>query len=50
MIVLALVVCGAFALSQISKSVGRKECGGRCWGCGKCGRGRKRASGERSDG
>ncbi len=40
-LVLAAVAVFAFAAAISGKSVGRPECGGRCFGCGKCGRGRK---------
>ena len=38
-IVMLVVICvGAFALTMAAKSAGRGECGGRCTGCGKCGK------------
>ncbi len=51
-IVLAAIACGAFALTMAAKSVGPGECGGRCTGCGKCGKAvSARAAAERgSDG
>jgi len=40
MIILGAIAVFAFAATMVSKSVGRGECGGRCTGCGKCGRSR----------
>ena len=40
MMILGAIAVFAFAATMASKSVGRGECGGRCTGCGKCGRGR----------
>jgi hypothetical protein len=38
-IVMLVAICvGAFALTMAAKSAGRGECGGRCTGCGKCGK------------
>lgn len=37
-IFLVAISIGAFALTMAAKSVGRGECGGRCTGCGKCGK------------
>ncbi len=37
--ILAAIAGGAFAMTLAAKSVGRGECGGRCTGCGKCGKG-----------
>ena len=44
MILLGVIAAGAFALTLASNSVGRPECGGRCTGCGKCGRGKATSS------
>ena len=38
MIILAAIGAGAFAMTMAAISVGRGECGGRCTGCGKCGK------------
>ena len=40
-VVLVVIAVGAFALTLASKSAGRGECGGRCTGCGKCGKKKK---------